>query len=104
MRGRSKEMRLTMFTLIPTLETMEITLTIEQEAQLSHISALEGKNAHELAHDVFLRGLQVEALLIAAQPRSTGGREAAARLLEMRQGNMLPEGVSIQDLIRDGRA
>jgi len=83
---------------------MEINLTVEQEAQLSHIAALEGKGADELAREVFLRGLQVEATLIASRPRPTEGQEAAARMLELRQGNMLPEGVTIQDLMREGRA
>lgn len=83
---------------------MEIALTVEEEAQLSHIAALEGKRADELAREVFLRGLQVEITLIASRPRSNEGQEAAVRMLELRQDNMLPEGVSIQDLIREGRA
>jgi hypothetical protein len=32
---------------------MEINLTLEQEAQLAHIAALEGKSADELAREVF---------------------------------------------------
>lgn len=83
---------------------MEISLTTEQEAQLSHIAALEGKGADVLAREVFLRGLQVEANLVASRPRSSEGQEAAARMLELRQGNILPEGVTIQDLMREGRA
>jgi len=83
---------------------MEIVLTVEQEAQLSQIAALEGKDADELAREVFLRGLQVEATLIASRPRRDEGQEAADRMLELRQGNMLPEGVTIQHLIREGRA
>jgi hypothetical protein len=83
---------------------MEINLTVEQEAQLSHIAALEGKDADELAREVLLRGLKAEAALIASRSRSTEGEEAVARMLELRQGNMLPEGVTIQDLIREGRA
>jgi ribosomal protein L12E/L44/L45/RPP1/RPP2 len=83
---------------------MEINLTVEQEAQLSLIAALEGRDADELAREVFLRGLQVEATLIASRSRNTHGQEAAARMLELRQNNMLPDGVTIQDLIREGRA
>lgn len=82
----------------------EIFLTTEQEARLSHIAVLEGKDADELAREVFGRGLQAEATLIASRPRHNKGQKAAARMLELRQGNLLPEGVSIQDLIRDGRA
>ena len=83
---------------------MEINLTIEQEAQLSHIAALEGKNADELAREFFLRGLKAEATLIASRPGGAQGQEAVARILELREGNMLPAGVTIQDLIREGRA
>lgn len=83
---------------------MEINLTVEQEAQLSHIAALEGKDADELAREVFLRGLKAKATLIASRSRNAQGQEAAARMLELRQNNMLPDGVTIQDLIREGRA
>ncbi len=83
---------------------MEIALTIEQKAQLSHIAALEGKDAEELAQEVFLRGLQAKASFMASQQDTHDGQEAAARILELRQSNMLPEGVSIRDLIREGRA
>ena len=83
---------------------MEITLTTEQEAQLSHIAGLEGKDADELAHEVFLRGLQAEATFIASRLRPNDGQKAAARMLELRHGNLLPEGITIQDLIREGRA
>jgi hypothetical protein len=83
---------------------MEINLTVEQEAQLSHIAALEGKGADELACEVLLRGLNAEATLIAERVRNNNGVDAVARILELRQGNMLPEGVTIQDLIREGRA
>jgi hypothetical protein len=84
---------------------MEITLTVEQEAQLFHIAALEGKGADELAREVLLRGLNAEAAsLIASRPRNSEGQEAAARMLELRKGNMLPDGVTIQDLMREGRA
>jgi hypothetical protein len=96
--------RLTGGLCLPNLKPMEINLTNEQEAQLSHFAALEGKGADELAREVFVRGLQAEAILIAARSHRTEGQEAAARLLELRRDNLLPEGVSIQDLIRDGRA
>lgn len=83
---------------------MEINLTVEQEAQLIRIADLEGKEADELAREVFLRGFKAEAALVASRPRSTDGEEAAARMLELRQSNFLPAGVTIQDLIREGRA
>ena len=83
---------------------MEISLTVEQEAQLSYFAALEGKGADELAREVFLRGLQVEAEIIASRSPQSEGQKAAARLLELRGSRKLPDGMTIQDLIRDGRA
>jgi len=84
---------------------MEISLTVEQESQLSHIAALAGKGADELAREVLLRGLKAEeAALIATRTRPAEAQEAAARMLELRQGNLLPEGVTLQDLLREGRA
>jgi hypothetical protein len=84
---------------------MEISLTVEQESQLSHIAALEGKGADELAREVLLRGLEAEvAALSSSQPRLATGLESAARMLELRKGNLLPEGVTIRDLMREGRA
>ena len=85
-------------------QTMEIDLTAEQEAQLSQIAAHEGKGPYEFAREVLLRGLDAEVTLIASRARNTQGQEAVARILELRQGNMLPADVTIQDLIHEGRA
>ncbi len=35
---------------------------------------------------------------------STQAQDAVTRILESRKGNLLPEGVSIRDLIHEGRA
>jgi len=88
---------------------MEIALTIEQEALLMRIAALEGKRADELAVEVLSRGLRAEGAALVASPspdpsRGAEGSEAAARMLELRKENLLPEGVTIQDLMREGRA
>ena len=83
---------------------MEINLTAEQEAQLSQIAVREGKGADEVAREVLLRGLDLEVTLIASRSRNTQGQQAVARILELRRGNMLPAGVTIQDFIREGRA
>ena len=45
---------------------MEITLTAEQETQLSQMAARVGKGAEELASEVFRRGLAEEAQFLAA--------------------------------------
>lgn len=82
---------------------MEIALTIEQEAQLSQIAALEGKDADQVAREVFLRGLKSKASLITPPADHSRAQEAVARMFELRKGNVLPEGVSIKDLICEGR-
>jgi predicted transcriptional regulator len=55
---------------------MEVSLTAEQEAQLSQLAAQEGKDADELAREVFSRGLAAEAHFIAAVKI---GQDAARR-------------------------
>jgi predicted transcriptional regulator len=55
---------------------MQISLTREQEAQLSRIAAQEGKPADELAREVFSRALASEAKFLAAVKM---GQDAAAR-------------------------
>jgi len=55
---------------------MQISLTREQEAQLSQIAAQEGKAEDELAREVFSRGLAAEAHFLAAIGI---GQEAALR-------------------------
>jgi hypothetical protein len=83
---------------------MQINLTADQEAQLSRIAAQEGKGADELAREVLLRGLDLETARIASRSRNMQGQEAVARILELRQGKILPGDVTIQDLIHEGRA
>ncbi len=61
---------------VPTLKSMEVSLTAEQEAQLSQLAAQEGKDADELAREVFSRGLAAEAHFIAAVKI---GQDAARR-------------------------
>jgi hypothetical protein len=84
--------------------TMQIDLTAEQEARLSQIAAQNGKGADELAREVLLRGLDVEATVIASRSRNIQGQEAVARILELRRDNILPANITIQDLINEGRA
>jgi len=55
---------------------MQLTLTREQEAQLSQIAAVEGKRADDLAQEVFSRGLAAEAHFLAVVRI---GQEAARR-------------------------
>ena len=55
---------------------MQITLTAEQEVQLSQMAAHEGKAADELAREVFSRGLAAESHFISAVKI---GQDAALR-------------------------
>jgi predicted transcriptional regulator len=55
---------------------MQLTLTHEQEAQLSQIAAVEGRHADDLAREVFSRGLAAEAHFLEAVKL---GQEAARR-------------------------
>ncbi|MFC5864936.1 type II toxin-antitoxin system prevent-host-death family antitoxin [Acidicapsa dinghuensis] len=48
--------------------------------------------------------LNPKAVTNAVPQHNTHGQESVARMLELRRGNLLPEGVTIQDLIREGRA
>jgi hypothetical protein len=61
----------------------------------------------ERAEDVLDAGLEImrERFIknIATRHRRTQ-QEAATHILEMRKNNILPEGVTIRDLINDGRA
>jgi predicted transcriptional regulator len=61
---------------------MQLTLTLEQEAQLSQMAAVEGKPADDLAREVFSRGLAAEAHFLAAVK---AGQEAA------RRGDFVPQ-------------
>lgn len=55
---------------------MQISLTAEQEAQLSEIASQQGRGADELAREVFSRGLAAETRFVAAVKI---GQDAAAR-------------------------
>jgi len=67
---------------------MQITLTAEQEAQLSQIAASEGKATEELAYEVFSRGLAAEAHFIST---TKIGQEAALRGDFMQQSALWAE-------------
>jgi predicted transcriptional regulator len=55
---------------------MQISLTAEEEVQLSQLAAQEGKATEDLAHEVFSRGLAAEAHFHAAVKL---GQDAARR-------------------------
>lgn len=55
---------------------MEIYLTPEQESELSHLAAVEGKGQEQLAREVLGEGLAAKAQFISAV---RAGQEAARR-------------------------
>jgi hypothetical protein len=79
---------------------------IEAAAQEEH------RDPRELVSDAVTRYLSQRRLTHPEQARESGARErrehtpaeAVARILELRKGNRLPEGVTIKDLINYGRA
>jgi predicted DNA-binding protein len=73
---------------------MEIRLAPDQEAHLAALAARAGRTAAELVQ---------EALAEWEEPQHSP-EEAAARIRELRKGNMLPAGATIKDLINFGRA
>ncbi len=84
---------------------MNVDFTAEQQPFVQH--AIESGRIHRPEDAV------EEALSLwvererqrSEQPRATLSKtQAAARILELRKGNFLPPGVTIEDLINEGRA
>ena len=83
---------------------MEIRLSPNQEAHLAALAASAGRSADELVQEALAEWEQRQAERHApARPPHTPA-EAAARILELRKGNILPKGVTIKELINHGRA
>jgi predicted transcriptional regulator len=83
---------------------MEIPLAPDQEARLAALAARAGRSAAELVQEALEEWEERQAEHRApTQPQHTPA-EAAARILELRKGNILPAGETIKDLINYGRA
>jgi predicted transcriptional regulator len=84
---------------------MKIRLLPEQEARLAAVAARTGRSTEELVQEAVALWEEREAAQDhrGAMPKHTPA-EAAARIRELRKGNFLPEGETIEDLIRHGRA
>ena len=84
---------------------MKIRLLPEQEARLAAVAARTGRSTEELVQEAVALWEEREAARHRrdAMPKHTPA-EAAARIRELRKGNFLPEGETIEDLIRHGRA
>ena len=83
---------------------MEIRLTSELEAHLAALAARAGRSAAELVQEAVAEWEARQAERLAPTRPQHSLAEAAARIREMRKGNMLPAGATIKDLINYGRA
>jgi hypothetical protein len=83
---------------------MEIRLAPDQEAHLAALVARAGRSAADLVQEALAEWEERQAECRApARPQHTPA-QAAARILELRKGNILPAGETIKDLISYGRA
>jgi hypothetical protein len=73
-------------------------------AQIVAAAEDEHRPAAALVRDALERYLAARRTAATGQPTRHTPAEAAARMRELRKGNTLPAGVTIQDLIRHGRA
>jgi Arc/MetJ-type ribon-helix-helix transcriptional regulator len=79
---------------------MTIELTPQQE-RILHDALREGRfRSVDEALDEALRSLVAPV----ASPAPLTPKEAAARIRELRKGNVLPEGMTIRSMIEEGRA
>lgn len=87
-----------------TLDRMEIHLPPDQEAHLAALAASAGRSTGDLVREAVALWAERQAGHEAPQRPPHTPAEAAARILELRKGNMLPAGATIRDLINHGRA
>jgi hypothetical protein len=85
------------------LKNMEIHLPPDQEAHLAALAASAGRSPGEIVQEAVALWEEYQSQRRPPEARHTPA-EAAARILELRKGNMLPEGETIKDLINFGRA
>jgi len=86
---------------------MNVDFTPEQQSFVRQaIESGRLRRPEDAAHEAF--SLWVERERQRAKNRSAfdqaNARAAVARIQELREGNILPEGVTIRDLINEGRA
>ncbi len=82
---------------------MEIRLAPDQEAHLAALAARAGRSTAEVVQEALAEWEERQGGPAPTRPEHTSA-EAAARILELRQGNILPAGATIKDLINYGRA
>jgi hypothetical protein len=82
---------------------MEIHLAPEQEAHLAALAASAGRSPDEIVREAVALWEEYQASRMPLGPKHTPA-EAAARILQLREGNILPDGETMRDLINFGRA
>jgi predicted transcriptional regulator len=80
---------------------MKIRLSPDQEAHLAALAAGAGRSPDEVVQEALALW---QAHQVRRQKRTHPPAEAAARIRELRKGNLLPEGETIRNLIDHGRA
>ncbi|MBV9039134.1 MAG: hypothetical protein JO182_31915 [Acidobacteriaceae bacterium] len=85
---------------------MNVDFTPEQQQVVQQaIQSGRIRRPEEAAREAFSLWVQRERAKINRPPfDQTKARAAVARIRELRKGNLLPEGVTIRDLINEGRA
>lgn len=83
---------------------MEIRLAPDQEAHLAALAARAGRSTAELVQEALAAWEERQGEGAAPTRPQHSPAEAAARILELRRGNILPAGTTIKDLINYGRA
>ena len=74
-------------------------------AEVQTVAEEEHREPRELVREAVTRYLEQRRVKRGATPEPEHTpAEAAARILELRKGNLLPPGVTIKDLINFGRA
>ena len=82
---------------------MDIRLPPDQEARVAAFAASAGRSPDDIVQEAVAQWVerQVPRPVPAAEHTPA---EAVARILELRKGNVLPDGETIKDLINYGRA
>jgi hypothetical protein len=83
---------------------MEIRLAPDQEAHLAALAARAGRSTTEVVQEALAEWEERQGERTAPRRPQHSPAEAAARIFELRKGNILPAGTTIKDLINYGRA
>jgi hypothetical protein len=83
---------------------MEIHVPPEQEARLAALAASAGRSTDALVQEAVALWEEQHASRQAPRRSQHPPAEAAARIVELRKGNILPAGETIKDLLNHGRA